>query len=410
MDPRYKQREDDWPAIPMTPRSAWGQWVYADRGRAATPQFNSSGGMKGPFSDVLDSEGKYSRPSTPRRTLASVTGRGLIREPHTGSDEDSVLETAIPYRADAGYGPFGVGPCQMPSLSPCESALHKGRTGWWRPEIPEAAASQERLELDRFRLSRRYQQPINHGTRFDVASCRYHIRLPESPNHKIYCRPDRSATRHSLKEETDSLQGGGARQEMKRGSKIEEEHQPKQRVAYNIQRLENWFKLMDYNSTGEVTVRKLIVGMLKHQELLDLFYLLKDGGGKNVWEVSANARPRVGNLKKEDMEWVREILHELDADGNASMEWPEFVNFFRTTGLLVEYETRKDLNKSEMGETDLAVYLAKQEEAKRAEQAKFFDKERRGGRVQEQSKQYYRKSVNDSNLEERAGCEAAQTT
>ena len=36
-------------------------------------------------------------------------------------------------------------------------------------------------------------------------------------------------------------------------------------VAYSISRLEEWFLLLDTNRSGEVTVRKLILGMMKHQ-------------------------------------------------------------------------------------------------------------------------------------------------
>ena len=39
----------------------------------------------------------------------------------------------------------------------------------------------------------------------------------------------------------------------------------RQGVAYSISRLEEWFMLLDTNRSGEVTVRKLILGMMKHQ-------------------------------------------------------------------------------------------------------------------------------------------------
>ena len=37
-------------------------------------------------------------------------------------------------------------------------------------------------------------------------------------------------------------------------------------VAYSVSRLEEWFLLLDTNRSGEVTVRKLILGMMKHQD------------------------------------------------------------------------------------------------------------------------------------------------
>eukprot|EP00913_Durusdinium_trenchii_P016966 g15951.t1 len=96
---------------------------------------------------------------------------------------------------------------------------------------------------------------------------------------------------------------------------------PRAGVAYNIRRLEEWFRLMDTNNSGEIT---------------------------------------------------------LGQDGHSTMTWPEFVEFFRQSGLLLEYETRDELNSSSLGETSIAAHLKKQEDEEQRFQALFFSRERRG--------------------------------
>ncbi|CAJ1365053.1 unnamed protein product, partial [Effrenium voratum] len=153
-----------------------------------------------------------------------------------------------------------------------------------------------------------------------------------------------------------------------------------------------WFRLMDNNHSGEITVRKLIIGMMKYQDdIMDLVYVLKEKSSGSIWKLKPSERPTAGKLCREDMQWVRGILSELD--GDASMTWPEFVDFFRQTGLLLEYQTRRELNESNLGETSLVEHLKKQEEEEQRYQQMHFGEERRGAR-----------------LEQRSSCSMAQTT
>jgi len=325
----------------------------------------------------------------------------------------------IPTRLDAGFG-RGFGPCKPVSLSPHESALHTTETGWSKAEIPQARITEELLEKDKARLSRKYNATVT--SRFQplrMESARYHVKLPSTPQHMKYVPRTPEKMVHT-REQDDGVSSNrsspaAGRKTLKKGktqllSLAMGDGKPKtrQRVAYNIKRLEEWFLLMDYNRSGEITVRKLIIGMLRHQELFDLFYILKDGGQSDIWAMNPQDRPKVGHLSKDEMDSIRDMLTELDQDGGGSMDWPEFVDFFRKAGLLLEYSTREDLNTSHLGETDLAVYHQKQEEDRKAQQAKFFNEARRGGQARptetRASRRESRKSVDTSD------CLQAQVT
>lgn len=306
------------------------------------------------------------------------------------SDYPSHLDKQFPVRLDAGFG-RGFGPRKPASWSPHVSSLRSTEGGWHKVEIPEACLTETSLVKDRGRLEYKYDDRItSHFQPLKIESARYHVKLPSTPQHMKYVArsPENIVFTHEQKDSTDSKdssKSGRGRKTLKKGQTAVLSHKisdgmPKtrQKVAYNIKRLEGWFKLMDTNCSGEITVRKLIVGMMKHQELCDLFYLLKDDGKKDIWDISPNDRPKVGHLSRDDMEWIREILASLDQDGNSSMDWPEFVDFFRNAGLLLEYSTRSELNQSKLGETDIDLYRKKLEEDRKEQQNKFFNETRRG--------------------------------
>lgn len=300
------------------------------------------------------------------------------------SSHPSHLEKQLPVRTDAGFG-VGFGPRKPPSCSPHDSALRTAKEGWPQAEIPQTALIQTALENDKKRLEYKYKNVMT--SRFQplpMDSARYHVKLPSSPQHRKYV----AGAPVNMLFTSEQREKGAARKTLKKGntqvfSQQISDGRPKtrQRVAYNIKRLEGWFKLMDTNSSGEITVRKLIVGMMKHQELCDLFYLLKDSGSQDMWAVNPHDRPKVGSLTKDDMDWIREVLTNLDQDGNSSMDWPEFVDFFRKAGLLLEYSTRDDLNQSHLGETNIELHRQKMEEERKDQQNKFFNEARRGAQA-----------------------------
>lgn len=175
-------------------------------------------------------------------------------------------------------------------------------------------------------------------------------------------------------------------------------------VAYSVSRLEEWFLLLDTNRSGEVTVRKLILGMMKHQEIMDLVFLLREKSEGRLWQLKPENRPTAGKLTRDDMQWVRAMLEELGSGGGASMTWPEFVDFFRQTGLLLEYSTRDELNQSDLGETNIEDFLRRQEEEFQLDQERFFSEQRRGARIFPSSPE------RSERRSSRSSCALAQTT
>lgn len=374
-----------WQCTPARPQS--------EQGHRARPGARGNGAV---------AEGDDRRPKT---DLAAITS---FRLPSPFSEGQSLV---VPYGAGAGF-PSLFGPVKPASHSPCESALHKTTlTSHPIPQLKTVSKTEAALERDKERLSARYQ--ANLTSRFQplpVSSARYNISLPGADDSLKYSKTRETPDTIRFTQEVMETQGNRGRKALKMGElqvkKTEvRDSRPGQQVQYNLKRLEMWFKLMDINNSGEVTVRKLIVGMLKHQELLDLFYLLKDGGSDP--DLDAQNRPKIGQLTKADMEWVSDVLSDLDQDGNASMDWPEFVDFFRKTGLLLEYKTRPDLNESMMGQTSMESARKTKDVNKKQREGKWLTEERR---KDSRKDKHAGRASTVHGKEEASTCSAAQTT
>jgi len=347
-------------------------------------------------------EGYHARPHT---TLAAITSLGPVTIDSLGEAQSQV----VPSYVGAGF-PSLFGAVKPASHSPCESALHKTTlTSYPIPQLKTVSKTEAALERDKQRLSARYQANLtSRFQRLPVSSARYNISLPGRDENMRYSKPREAPDTMRFTQESLEIPGRRGRNALKMGevqvkNKEVRDNRPAQHVQYNLKRLEQWFKLMDLNNSGEVTVRKLIVGMLKHQELLDLFYLLKDGGS-DAAEPNFQDRPKIGQLTKADMEWVSDVLNDLDQDGNASMDWPEFVDFFRKTGLLLEYKTRPDLNASMLGETNMESKRKTNDvNKKKRDTNKCLAEERRKEKHAGRASQKYGQDQTSS-------CSAAQTT
>lgn len=167
-------------------------------------------------------------------------------------------------------------------------------------------------------------------------------------------------------------------------------------VRFNKDRLAAWFRKLDTDGSGLVTQREFIVHLRKNKELLELFCkiagtdkvdtryseasvwtrapgILPAGETpRNLGRASVCSRksrhsknPRKG-VSKREISKIKEILSEVDIDGSGSMEWPEFVDFFKRAGLLLEYKTRDSLNRTELCQAA--------EDAEAAEQKRLKDR------------------------------------
>jgi len=335
------------------------------------------------------------------------------------SSYPSHLEEQLPVIPDThGHGP----------LKPASSSLHASalRSGAGRPQAEKACLIQTALEKDEKRLEYKYRAPVTSCFQpLQMDSARYHVKLPSSPQHRKYAA--RAHEQHSARGDTEEVSEGKRRNTLREqgtmlSSKMSvqtttSDGQPKtrQKVAFDIQRLEAWFRLMDTNSSGEITVRKLIVGMMKHQELCDLFYILKGNVNKDG---PADLQPKVGALTRDDIKWIRDVITSLDQDGNSSMDWPEFVDFFRKAGLLLTYQERDDLNMSDLGEVFIEVHRREVEKERKLQQEMFFSEQRRAAKAvvggkRESNKDALRKkrmSRAPNAAARQSDCSQAQTT
>jgi len=111
---------------------------------------------------------------------------------------------------------------------------------------------------------------------------------------------------------------------------------------FNVATLREWFCDIDSDSSGSISQRELIVALRQHKGMQALFSNIcgidvSAFGGMSIPGQSMQAR-------REEVGRIKRILDDIDTDGSGTMEWDEFVEFFRRTGLFLEYQTRSSLN------------------------------------------------------------------
>jgi len=103
------------------------------------------------------------------------------------------------------------------------------------------------------------------------------------------------------------------------------------RERFNITSLKKWFKEIDAKQIGQITHKQLIVEVMRklHHATYGGEHLDDAASAVHVREVEVDAT-------KADLHHLKKVMDTID--GNAILEWPEFLEFFRRSGLLVEYE------------------------------------------------------------------------
>lgn len=131
-------------------------------------------------------------------------------------------------------------------------------------------------------------------------------------------------------------------------------------MRFDKQRLKGWFKEIDQKNTGGISQREFIVAMRSMKGLQAMFCMVNGieyvdtGTGSAMGEAAVQA-------KREEVRRIKEILTEIDTDGSGTMEWEEFVEFFRKAGLLLEYQTQESYNRTSLCEVeDLAQKIAEE--------------------------------------------------
>lgn len=112
---------------------------------------------------------------------------------------------------------------------------------------------------------------------------------------------------------------------------------------FNIRTLRGWFKDIDMKRTGSISQRELIVALRQHKGMQALFCAVQ--GVEMGDDEAARGVEQVVRARREEVQRIKRILDDIDTDGSGTMEWREFVEFFRRAGLFLEYRTRQSLNR-----------------------------------------------------------------
>lgn len=211
-----------------------------------------------------------------------------------------------------------------------------------KPEMKAVHAVEDALKEDQQAYAYKYRESDD-GTLDDSQSApagmaRFTVKLPVGPQHEKF-------REIKLVHDIDEDYSGGVRQSTK-------EHQ--QSVKFNIQTLRKWFWEMDEQRTGSITQRVFIAKLRQRKDLHAMFASINaqwqenQDNGKDLGDSKNSDEPlAAGDQARAEHRRIKQILKEIDSDGSGSMEWEEFVEFFRRAGVLLEYETQEEANSTQ---------------------------------------------------------------
>lgn len=189
------------------------------------------------------------------------------------------------------------------SPSMLESSLHCSANPEWR-ESKAVSSTTTQLEKDAARPGM---------SRFNVA-------MPASGQHLKYCQQNPPKRQYPLG------------------------------VAFAAGKLWNLFQLIDKDKSGYISQCELIEAIRERPYLFRLFQMM----GKEclLWkdneDKKATGRDEVNEDKKvtcrDEVYLMKSIIKSVDTDRTNKLEWPEFLTFFKRSGLLAVIETRPELN------------------------------------------------------------------
>lgn len=241
-----------------------------------------------------------------------------------------------------------------PGISMHESTLKELWCTKESPRIRGLGLVQDSLERDALQQREKYG-----GAEPSKGAARFHVRLPQGPQHVKYSL--RASTAPSG---ASRIRGASCNGITRAGSKLA----PFENVAgplpplpakdtfgsmrFDKQRLKGWFREIDQKKTGSISQRELIIALRSMKGLQAMFCMVNgieyvdSGAGSAMGEAAVQA-------KREEVRRIKEILTEIDTDGSGTMEWEEFVEFFRKAGLLLEYQTQESYNRTSLCEADM---------------------------------------------------------
>jgi len=115
------------------------------------------------------------------------------------------------------------------------------------------------------------------------------------------------------------------------------------RPRFDLLRLREWFNQLDSGRTGSVTRSEWIRFMHTNQELCKLMR------GESARESVLLGKDAHREAEALQLRKMFKVWEKIDLDKNGTLEWDEFVEFFRLNGFLLEY-MEKDNPKDRMAE------------------------------------------------------------
>mmetsp|Transcript_24307 Transcript_24307/g.44623 ORF Transcript_24307/g.44623 Transcript_24307/m.44623 type:complete len:367 (-) Transcript_24307:61-1161(-) len=210
-----------------------------------------------------------------------------------------------------------------PSL--VESCLY---SSWGAPE-PEMVCvkqAQSALEADLLSLQQKYgcEEPSSLAARYTIA-------VPRS-------------SRPSTAGRSSSARSTPQRSSQARPSELCLEADKLNALPrYSKQTLAKWFKRIDIDRSGFLTVREFILALRLHRELFSIF--------ASVYQVHiGDEGVFTPEQATQELQLIRRIVHDVDADRSGEVDWAEFCGFFDNNGLLLEYRVRTELNRTSLCE------------------------------------------------------------
>eukprot|EP00747_Dinoflagellata_sp_TGD_P179649 gnl/TRDRNA2_/TRDRNA2_30771_c0_seq1.p1 gnl/TRDRNA2_/TRDRNA2_30771_c0~~gnl/TRDRNA2_/TRDRNA2_30771_c0_seq1.p1 ORF type:complete len:354 (-),score=68.75 gnl/TRDRNA2_/TRDRNA2_30771_c0_seq1:71-1132(-) len=191
---------------------------------------------------------------------------------------------------------------------------------------------QESLERDMEEQTRKYRGSPTPN----IDTARFHFQLPVGPQSDKY-----SKSRNQLLVSGQLAVTGGRHDRSESDSKESPSKTRRGGARFNIRTLKHWFQELDIKDTGSIQARDLLVSLRKRDDLQAMLCVAASVGDEESVEETKNASTAEEKTKarREEMKRIRGILASIDTDGSGSLEWEEFVDFFRRSGLLLEYET-----------------------------------------------------------------------